>query len=166
VFVLQECELWDIVENSQMNLVTMPIDDTLLEAYTKNNIKAKRITLDAIKDHVIPHVTRKTNAYEMRESLTKLYQSSNENRKMVLREKLKRIEMTKTGNVSTYITKITQMRDELGVVGEVVVGNEIVRTALNGVTKQWVFFVECIVARVNLPKWDRLLSTQHTLKAL
>jgi hypothetical protein len=32
VFVLQECELWDIVENSQMNLVTVPTDDTLLEA--------------------------------------------------------------------------------------------------------------------------------------
>jgi hypothetical protein len=31
-----------------------------------------------------------------------------------------------------------------------------VRTALNGVTKQWVVFVEGIVARDNLPKWERL----------
>jgi hypothetical protein len=37
------------------------------------------------------------------------------------------------------------MRDELGSIGKVVVGSEIVRNALNGVTKQWVFFVEGIV---------------------
>jgi hypothetical protein len=68
VLLLQECELWDIVENSQTNPVTVPTDATLLAAYTKKNIKAKRIILDAIKDHVIPHVTGKSNAYEMWES--------------------------------------------------------------------------------------------------
>jgi hypothetical protein len=136
--------------------MTVPMDATLLEAYTKKNIKAKRIILDAIKDHVIPHVTWKSNAYEMWESLTKLYKSSNENRKMVLREKLKSIKMTKIESVATYLTKLTQMRDELGAVGEVVADNELVRTTLNGVTKQWVVFVEGIVARENFPKWDRL----------
>jgi hypothetical protein len=57
--------LWDIVENTQTNLVTVPTYATLLAAYTKKNIKDKRIILNSIKDHVIPHVTRKTNAYEM-----------------------------------------------------------------------------------------------------
>jgi hypothetical protein len=47
----------------------------------KKNVKAKRIILDAIKDHVIPHVAGKANAFEMWASLTKLYQSSNENQK-------------------------------------------------------------------------------------
>jgi hypothetical protein len=74
------------------------------------SIKAKRIILDAIKDHLIPRVTGKTNAYEMWESLTKLYKSTNENRKMVLREKLKRIRMTKVENVVTYLTRLTQER--------------------------------------------------------
>jgi hypothetical protein len=135
MFLLQECELWDILNNTQTNPVTMPTYATLLAAYTKKNIKAKIIILDAIKDHAIPYVTCKANAYEMWESLTKLYQSSNENQKMVLREKLKGIKMTKSENVATYITKITRVRDELGVVGEVIADNELVRTALNGVTK-------------------------------
>jgi hypothetical protein len=101
-------------------------------------------------------VTGKNNAFEMWESLTKLYQSSNENRKMVLREKLKSIKMTKTDTVTSYLTKITQVRDELGAVGETVGDHELVRTALNGVTKPWEVFVEGIVARENFPKWDRL----------
>jgi hypothetical protein len=44
---------------------------------------------------------------------------------------------------------------EIGAVGEVVADNELVRTTLNGVTKQWTVFVEGIVARENLPMWDR-----------
>jgi hypothetical protein len=75
---------------------------------------------------------------------------------MVLREKMKGIKMTKAENVTTYLTKITQVRDELGAVGEVVADSELVRTALNRVTKQWTVFIEGIVARENLPKWDRL----------
>jgi hypothetical protein len=35
VFLLQECELWDIVENSQANLVTVPTDATLWQPTPK-----------------------------------------------------------------------------------------------------------------------------------
>jgi hypothetical protein len=156
ILLLQENELWDIVENTTTHPVVVPTDATLLAAYTKKSIKAKRFILDAIKDHLIPHLTGKTHAYEMWESLTKLYQSTNENRKMVLREKLKSIKMTKAENVVTYLTRLTQVRDELGAVGEAIVDSDLVRTTLNGVSKQWVVFVEGIVAREKLPGWERL----------
>jgi hypothetical protein len=107
ILLMQESELWDIVENSTSNPVTIPTDATLLVAYTKKSIKAKRIILDAIKGHLIPHVIGNTNAYEMWESLMKLYQSTNENQKMVLREKLKIIRMTKAENVVTYLIRLT-----------------------------------------------------------
>lgn len=97
MLILEEYELWDIVEKA----VTIPTDATALAAYNKLNVKAKRIILDAIKDHVIPHVTGKKNAFEMWVSLTKLYQSSNENRKMVLREKLRSIKMTRADSVTS-----------------------------------------------------------------
>jgi hypothetical protein len=70
---------------------------------------------------------------------------------MVLREKLKSIKMTKAENVVTYLTRLTQVRDELGAVGEDIVESELVRTTLNGVSKQWSVFVEGIVAREKLP---------------
>ena len=40
--------------------------------------------------------------------------------------------------------------------GEKVEDGELVRQALNCVTKPWAGFVESIVAGENLPKWDRL----------
>lgn len=142
MLILEEYELWDIVEKP----VTISTGAVHLVEYNKRNVKAKRIILDAIKDHVIPHVTGKKNAFEMWGSLTKLYQSSNENRKMVLREKLRSIKMTRTDSVTSYLTKITQVHDELGAVGETISDNELGRTALNGVTKpRGVFVDECRV---------------------
>jgi hypothetical protein len=117
ILLLQENELWEIVENTATHTVVVPIDATLLAAYNKKSIKAKRIILDSIKDHLIPQLMGKENSCEMWECLTKLYQSTNENRNMFLREKLKSIKMTKVENVVTYLTRLTQVRDELGVVG-------------------------------------------------
>ena len=70
ILLLQENELWDIVENTTTHPVVVPTHATLLAAYTKKSIKAKRFILDAIKDHLIPHLTGKTHAYEMWEFLT------------------------------------------------------------------------------------------------
>jgi hypothetical protein len=77
---------------------------------------------------------------------------------MVLREKLKSIKMIKAENVVTYLTRLIQVRDELGAMGEAIVDSDLVRTTLNGASKQWVVFVEGIVAREKLLGWERLLD--------
>ena len=97
VLILEENELWDeVVHNTTAVLIVVPpsTDAATLTVFNKD-IKARRIILDAAKDHVIPHISSKTRAYQMWDALTSLFQSSNENRKMVLREKLKTIKMAK-----------------------------------------------------------------------
>jgi hypothetical protein len=64
--------------------------------------------------------------------------------------------MVRGESVVTYLTKFTQIRDELAVVGETVDETELVRIALNGFTKQWDVFVRGVVAREKLPDWERL----------
>ena len=85
VLLLEECELWELVEHA----VTLPTDPILLSEFKKKNVRAKRIILDSVKDHIISHVVGKDYAFQMWESVGNLYQSSNHNRKMVLREKLR-----------------------------------------------------------------------------
>ena len=75
---------------------------------------------------------------------------------MVLQEKLKIIRMATFENVASSLTEITQVRDKLRAVGEKVNGNELVQTTLNGMIKRWVFFVEAILSRENIPSWDHL----------
>ena len=75
---------------------------------------------------------------------------------MVLREKLKSIRMVKGEAMLFYLTRISQVRDELAAVGEVVPSAELDRTAMNGVSKPWSVFVQGLVARENIPTWERL----------
>jgi hypothetical protein len=53
---------------------------------------------------------------------------------MFLREKLRSTKIAKGVSVVTYLTKFTQIRDELATVGEIVDETELVRTTLNGFT--------------------------------
>eukprot|EP00253_Pinus_taeda_P023365 PITA_23365 len=75
---------------------------------------------------------------------------------MVLTEKLKAIKIAKTESATTYLTKITSVRDELAAVGEIIAPIELVRIALNGLPKTSDNFVDGIVARENLPNLERL----------
>ena len=110
MLILEENELWDeVVYNTTTNpiVVTVATDAQALSAFSKKDIKARRIILDAVKDHVIPHISSKTRAYKTWDALTSLFQSSNENSKMVLREKLKSIKMAKVEGVISYLTRIS-----------------------------------------------------------
>ena len=116
VILLEECELWELVEQA----VSVPTDPILLAEFKKKNVKAKRIILDSVKDHIVPHVVGKDYAFHMWESFGNLYRSSNQNRKMVLREKLRSTKMVRGESVTSYFTRVSQVRDELATIGEVV----------------------------------------------
>jgi hypothetical protein len=154
VFVLEDLELWDIVEAVVPPiLVIAPI---LVAEFRMRNNKAKRIICDVVRDHIIPHLTRKTCAYEMWASLCKLYESSNENWKLVLHDRLRSIHMLEDESVTSFLGRYTQIRDELGVVGEVVNPNSLVRKTMNNFTKPWGPFLRGIVAREVMPTWGRM----------
>ena len=59
VLLLEECELWEIIEQA----VTLPTDPILLSKFKKKNVRAKRIILDSVKDHIISHVVGKDYTY-------------------------------------------------------------------------------------------------------
>jgi hypothetical protein len=65
-----------------------------------------------------------------------LFEAKKENQKMALKAKLYDIKMGKEENVYSYLTRVTQVKDESIAVGEVITDSELVRIALNGVTKE------------------------------
>jgi hypothetical protein len=64
--------------------------------------------------------------------------------------------MGKRESVSSYLTKLRQVKDELAVVGETMDGTKLVRIALNGFSKSWDVFMRGIVAKEHTPDWDLL----------
>jgi hypothetical protein len=154
VFVLEDLELWDIFKVVVLAIpVTAPV---LVVEYRKRNNKAKRTISDVVRDHIIPHVTGKAHAYQMWASLCSLYESSNENQKMVLHDRLRSIRMLKDESVTSLLSRFTRIRDKLGAIDEVFEPNSLVRISLHSFTEWWASFIQGIVAREALPTWERM----------
>jgi hypothetical protein len=85
--------------------------------------------------------------------LNDLYQSKNENKVMVLRERLRSMKMEKGEGVVHYLTQITQITDVLATIGENTKDSELVHVALNGFSKSWYVFVHGVVAQEKLLDW-------------
>jgi 2-phosphoglycerate kinase len=107
--LLKENDLWEIVDK----VVPSPTDLQQLAAHEKKEIRAMRVILDVVKDHLIPHLFEKKTTKEMFDALVSLYQSENINRKMVLRNKLRSTQMSRSDSVTSYLMKITQICDQL-----------------------------------------------------
>jgi hypothetical protein len=154
VFVLEDLELWDIVEA----LVVVPpaTAPVLLAEFRKRNNKAKRTMCDAVRDHIIPHLTGKDYAFEMWASLCKLYQSSNQNRRWFCLIDSGAFVCSRMSRLLLTLADTLRSRDELATVGEIVDPDSMVRTALISFTKPWGPFVRGIVAREIMPTWERL----------
>jgi hypothetical protein len=153
---LEDLELWDIVQ-APVVIPPAPTPSPLFDAdFRKDNIKAKRTICDAVRDHIIPHLTGKDYAFEMWASLCKLYQNPNQNRKMVLQEKIESIQMLDFETITSYLGRFIQIRDELAAVREIVNPDFLVRTTLNNFSKPRDSFVRGIVAWEVMPTWKRL----------
>jgi hypothetical protein len=67
--VLMENGLWDFANT----IVTPSMDSKDLAAHELKVVKARRIILDAVKDHLIPHISEKKLGREMFVSPTELF---------------------------------------------------------------------------------------------
>jgi hypothetical protein len=99
---LKEYDLWELVDKS----VTPLKDMTTLDAHNKKEVKVEIVLLDSVKDHLIPHLNEKKMTKEMFDSLLILFQSKNMNRKMILRNKLKLVQISRSDNVTSYLMRI------------------------------------------------------------
>jgi hypothetical protein len=73
LLILEENELLDHVKQ----VLPEPEDEEAKAKFRKNEVKAKRILTDSIKDHLIPNVSELKSPKEMFDALTRLYESKN-----------------------------------------------------------------------------------------
>jgi hypothetical protein len=125
-----------------------------LDAWKKNVAKARRIMLEGVKDHIVSSLHGKTTPHVMWKVLTDLFQNSSDHRKLVLKDKLRKINMEKGNTIPKYLTKFVQCRDELGSVGITATANDLVSLALLGFCKSWHSYQESVNGREKLSDWE------------
>ena len=93
--------------------------------------------LKGVKDHIVSILHAKATPFLMWKDLTDLFQSSSDQRKLALKDKLRKVKMEKCDSIPKYVTKFVHCRDELGSVGITIDDEDLVRLALLGLPKSW-----------------------------
>lgn len=85
---------------------------------------------------------------------------------MILKKKLRTTEMQKSESITSYLTRIQGVWDELVVVREKPIDSEQVQTTLKEFTKEWLTFVQRITRQDKLPDCECLWSdfTQQEIR--
>ena len=76
-------EAYNLRDHAEQTLAT-PIDPDLLRKHKEVVGHAKRLIMDGIKDHILPHIAKKKIANEMWKALNSLYERKFVQRKMPL----------------------------------------------------------------------------------
>ena len=66
------------------------------------------------------------------------------------------MKMDNSESVTSYLMRVSQIRDQLAAIGDVISDKELVTTTLNGFPTFWIPFVQGVCARSKLPKFDKL----------
>jgi hypothetical protein len=111
---------------------------------------------DSVKDHSIPHISELQTARKMYEALSRLYEIKDISQNLNLRNQLCNMKMDKSEFVTSYLMRVSQLRDQLATIGYVISDKELVTTTLNGFPTFWIPFVQGVCARSKLPKFDKL----------
>ena len=82
------------------------------------------------------------------------FQSSSDQRKLALKDKLKKIKMEKGDCIPKYLTKFVHCRDELGSVGITVDDGDLVSLDLLGLLKSWHSYEDSVNGWEKLPDWE------------
>jgi hypothetical protein len=136
------------------------------EIRREEDVKERKINIYSVRDHLLPRIANLKTTYEMYEALKDMFESDNTLRDLTLKGQLQSTKMTKGDTVSTFFMKISEIKDQLGALGENISEKELVLSTLNNIPKHWEPFLQSISGREKIPTFDHLWidCTQEELR--
>ena len=98
--------------------VPKPEGDDAKATHKKNLVKAKRVIVDSIKDHLIPQVLSLKTPKEVFYALTKMFEWNNINQEITLRNQLKNVKIQNSKTIQSYFTRVAQIKEQLEAIEE------------------------------------------------
>ena len=90
----------------------------------------------------------------MYDALSRMYEGRNIDRNMNLRTQLKSTKMCQGESIQDYFTRVSQFKEQLEAIGVSLDEDELVITALNGLTIPWDSFIQTMCAKKESRKFD------------
>ena len=92
----------------------------------------------------------------MFDALTNMFEGKNINMRMTLRNQLKDVNIQKEETMRSYFSRVSQIKEQLEAIGDMVEESEVVMTTLNVLPREWDSFIRGICARRKLTKFSKL----------
>jgi hypothetical protein len=121
-----------------------PQNVAVMEKFKDNDINAMSIIVDSVKYHLIPYISHLDSSKKMYDALTNLFSVKNIGQVMSLKNELRDMKMNDDDSITSYFVRISQLRDQLQAIEEIISENELVNIVLNG-----------------LPTWDMPACIPH-----
>ena len=93
--------------------------------WRKDDSKERRILVDLVRDHLVPHILEKNTLTKMFKNLKKIIEHSNINVTLTLRNNLSNMKMTKSENIASYFMRIIELWDKIKYKIKVVIQNQL-----------------------------------------
>jgi hypothetical protein len=159
---LEEYDLLDVV-NKNLLATTTDIEKKIRK---EEDIKARKLIIYSVRDHLLPHISNLKSTYDMYEALKGMFESDNILRAFTLKSQLQSTKMMKGETISIFSMKLSEIKEQLDTIGEIMLERELVLTTLKNLSKSWEPFLQSISGRESLPFFDRLWTnfTQEELR--
>jgi hypothetical protein len=106
-----------------------------MEKFKDNDINAMSIIVDSVKDHLIPYISHLDSSKKMYDALTKLFSIKNIGQVMSMMNELRDMKMNDDDSITSYLVRISQLRDQLQAIEEIISEKELVNIVPNGLPK-------------------------------
>jgi putative lipoic acid-binding regulatory protein len=127
-----------------------------MEKFKDNDINAMTIIVDSVKDHLIPHISHLDSSKKMYDALTNLFSVRNIGQVMSLKNELRDMKMNDDDSITSYHVRISQLRDQIQAIEEIISEKELVNIILNGLPKTWDAFAASMNTRKEYPAFEEL----------
>jgi hypothetical protein len=127
-----------------------------MEKFRDSDISSMSIIVDSIKDHLIPYISHLDSSKKMYDALTNLFSVRNIGQVMSLKNGLYDMKMNDDDNIASYFVIISQLRDQLQAIEEIISEKELVNIVLNGLPKTWDAFAASMNTRKEYPTFEEL----------
>ena len=101
-----------------------------MEKFKDGGINAMSIIVESIKDHLRPYISHLDSS--------------------------KKIKMNNDDNITSYLVRISELRDQLQAIEEIILEKELVNIVFNGLPKTWDAFAASMNTRKEYPTFEEL----------
>ena len=151
--ILMREDTWWVVDDDPIH-ARMFDDDALqaarTRAYTTLNL--------SVREEIIPYIQELIDPKQIWKTLCTQFEGAGASRKMLLRARLQALKHTHGGSLPNYLKNFKDIVNQMAATGIQMDEDEIVMTCLGGLPENYETFIQGIVSRIELPRFENLVN--------